>query len=313
MRLIKVGLVAACLMALATPAQAAPSASMTIGPLTPSTPTPGQTVTATIGLSGCDATAVRITADEPYWDYTRHQHPYPPVDASPTSDPNVWTAPIKVPDDADPGADPLPFTATVTCASGSASASAQLSVRSFPPPAVRITPNPVRRGSKVVVVLSPCHGGLRPYWNTSGFEFRDSTGRDLPTSGATVAQTGPTGWRVTYVVDPRARPGRGSFVSECGQSDRSAVRLDILPAMASPSPKASSTSTPSPSPRPTPTSSPNASPTPAVTGPAAVSPSPSPSTTALEPASSTSVRWWGLVLVAVLVGVGGTALVRRLI
>jgi hypothetical protein len=303
MRLIKVGLVAACLVALATPAQAAPSASMTIGPLTPSSPTPGQTVTATIRLSGCDATAIRLTSARggTYEDFHQAFKPYPPVDAAPTSDPAVWTAPVKIPSDAYPYGD-LDLVAAITCSSGSTSATGRVIVRPFAPPTVRVTPFAVRHDQTVTLVVSPCHGEFQ------SFRFTDNGQRVRPTSSAPVVRTGPTGYRITYVMDHYALPGYGTFRIQCAQNRDANVRVSVLaPATASPSPTASATSTP------TPTASLTASPTPAVSSPAAVSPSPGPSTAALEPASSSSTSWWVVGLVAVLVGGGGSVLVRRLI
>lgn len=287
-------------VALAAPAQASPSARMTIGPLTPSSPTPGQTVTATIRLSGCDATSIRLTSARggTYEDFHQAFKPYPPVDAAPTSDPAVWTAPVEIPDDAYPYGD-LDLVAAITCSSGSTSATGRVIVRPFAPPTVRVTPFAVRNDQMVTLVVSPCHGAYE------SFRFTDSGLRVRPTSSAPVVRTGPTGYRITYVMDHYALPGYGTFRIQCAQNRDANVRVSVLaPPTAAPSasPPVSPSSTGSPTASPSPTQSPS----PGV-------PSPTSSPAALEPTSTSSASGWVVVLVALVVGVGGSVVVRRLV
>lgn len=291
------------LLGLAAPAQAAPSARMAIGPLTTTSPTPGQTVTATIRLSDCAAQAIRLTSDRPYVDYRGQQHPYPAVDARPTSDPAVWTAPVTVPADAD-GYGELDLTAAITCAAGSTTATGRVIFRSFQPPRVRVTPFAVRRGQPTTLVVSPCHGGLQDHFGGGRrpFRFIDSGTRERPTNGATVVRTGPTGYRISYVMDPYALTGYGTFRILCAQNLEAAVRVSVLPAGA---PAASSSPTPA-----APTPSPTASPSPSVS--ASASPTASPG--ALVPVSGSSrLSTWVVLLTAVVVAAGGSLLVRRVL
>ena len=205
----------------ASPAFAAPTATLVV---TPDHGTPGTSLSATVTLTECTATAVSITGS--YVDVDGEDATTAPVAATAGGDPATWNATLEVPDDAARSSlseEPVTFTANVTCEGGATpSGTDTVEVDDLAEPTVTTDPDAVAPGDAFEFSITGCTGGLADIY------FVDGDGNDYDVPESAVSEDSATAYSGTYTVPGDAVAGDGGLGVECTQAASSGADVTVL-------------------------------------------------------------------------------------
>ncbi len=225
-----------------------PKASLAV---TPDSAEPGAALKATVTLTNCTATTVRITGT--YVDVNGDDATSPSATATRSGTTGPYTATLKVPADAarsDITDQPLHLTAKATCTGGSSADvqdGADVAVEPTAASTTKVDPKSLRAGRTLRFTVSGCTGGPADvYFEDSKQKFFDVSDR-----GVTFSKNGEA-FAGEFRVPTEASTGQGYFVVECSQADTSEAVVQVLAASGSASPSPSPSSTPTTAPRPAP-------------------------------------------------------------